>query len=361
MGNSARRLAAVLLLLPLLAACEGPRGREGLTGPPGPEGPQGPQGPQGPAGPAGQDANQTCTQCHVNSVILFAREVEYEASVHRQGGNFERSTSDCAPCHTHQGFIERIATGSTTTAEDILNPAPINCRTCHQIHTTYTEADYAFTVSGPNPLIFNEDQGPVDFGPVGNLCSQCHQARPLEPAPTPGAENATISSPFYGYHHGPQAQILAGVGAFELSGDVMNGPMAHGNKTVNEESCGTCHMAAAYGAQAGGHTWNMTYELHGTTEDNIAGCVNCHTTLTDFDYIGLQSQVEGLLDDLATELERIGVLSAGGTPVTGSWPGDVVAAFVNWDMIEQDRSMGVHNPPYVMGILQGSITKMKTY
>jgi hypothetical protein len=30
-------------------------------------------------------------------------------------------------------------------------------------------------------------------------------------------------------------------------------------------------------------------------------------------------------------------------------------------MIEEDRSEGVHNPPYVIAILNGSIAKMKTY
>ncbi len=354
-------LAALVFLLPWSYACEGPRGPEGPMGPTGPEGPQGPQGPQGPAGPAGQDANATCTQCHTNDVQLYARQVEYFASVHRQGGNFERSTSDCAPCHTHQGFIERIATGSTTTAEDIHNPAPPNCRTCHQIHTTYTHADYAFTASGPNELIFNPDQGPVDFGPVGNLCSQCHQARPLDPVLTLGGDSVTITNSRYGYHHGPQGQVLAGIGAFDLSGDVIGGPMAHGKKSVNEESCATCHMAAAFGAQAGGHTWNMTYSLHGSTEDNIAGCVNCHTTLTSFDYVGVQDTVDSLLGELSTELSRIGILASNGLANTGRWPVEVAAAFVNWDMMSQDRSMGVHNPPYVISILEGTVAKMKTY
>ncbi len=361
MRRSTVLLAAAVFLLPMLNACEGPRGPEGPTGPQGTEGPQGPQGPTGPAGPAGQDANESCTQCHTNNVELFAREVQYQASIHRTGGNFERSTTDCAVCHTHQGFLERIATGATTTAEDVMNPAPINCRTCHKIHTTYTSADYAFTTTAPNEFIFNPDFPTVDFGPIGNLCSQCHQARGLEPRPVPGGDPVVVTSSRYGYHHGPQGTVLAGIGAFELNGDVQNGPSAHGNKNANENTCGTCHMAAAFGNQAGGHTWNMSYEYHGSEEENIAGCLDCHNTLTTFDYIGLQSHVEELLADLATELKRIGIMSASGSSVSGTWPADVAAAFVNWQMMEEDRSMGVHNPPYVVAILQGSITKMKTY
>ena len=251
-------LTAVVFLLPLGIACEGPRGPEGPAGIAGPEGPQGPQGPQGPIGPAGQDANENCVQCHNNDVTLFAIQVQYAKSTHRLGGNFERSTTSCATCHTHQGFLERIETGATSTSQDVLDPAPINCRTCHQIHTTFTSADYAFTVSGPNDLIYNPDQGPVDFGPIGNLCSQCHQGRTLRPFPEPGGDDVTITSFRYGYHHGPQAQVFGGVGAFDLGDDgIPNGPSAHG-RSVNDDACGTCHMGQAFGEQAGGHTWKMT-------------------------------------------------------------------------------------------------------
>jgi hypothetical protein len=287
--------------------------------------------------------------------------VQYEQSTHRLGGNFERSTTDCAPCHTHQGFLERIQTGATATAEDILDPAPINCRTCHQIHTTYTMADYALTVDFPNDIIFNPEFGPVDFGEIGNLCSQCHQGRTLAPFPVLGGDPVTITSSRYGWHHGPQAEILGGFGAFSLEGDVVEGPMAHGNPNGNEGTCGTCHMGEAFGQQAGGHTWKMSYEYHGHEVDNIAGCKNCHSTLTDFDHVNLQTNVAELLEELATELVRIGVMRPDHYAQTGTWPAEVVAAFANWQMIEEDRSLGVHNPPYVISVLNESIDVMKTF
>jgi hypothetical protein len=254
-----------------------------------------------------------------------------------------------------------MATGAASSAENILDPAPINCRTCHQIHTTFTAADYALTASGPNDIIFNEAFGPVDFGTIGNLCSQCHQGRSLSPFPVPGGDQVTITSSRYGYHHGPQAQIVGGFGAFEVNGNVVGGPMAHGNPNGNEGTCGTCHMGEAYGEQAGGHTWKMTYEYHGSDRENIAGCADCHSTLTTFDHVNLQTTVQGLLDELEVELKRIGVMRADHYAKTGTWPADVAGAFVNWQMITEDRSVGVHNPPYVVGILNGSVAKMKTY
>jgi len=371
MKRSLPLLVAAVFLIPLVTGCEGPAGPEGPAGSAGATGAAGPTGPAGPAGPAGSDATQTCTQCHTNNTDLYAKQVQYAKSTHRLGGNFERSTTSCAPCHTHQGFLERIATGATSTVDDILDPAPINCRTCHQIHTTYTQADYAFTVSGSNSMVFNPGLGPIDFGEIGNLCSQCHQGRSVDLPVVDGAD-VTISSSRYGYHHGPQAQVLAGVGAVDLTTAaaavgpqmVSTGPMAHGNPSVNTDVCGTCHMGQAFGEQAGGHTWKMSYDYHGSERPNTAGCTAaCHGSLTSFDYNGVQTMVEDLMDELFVELVRIGVKVDGANwyAVKGSWPANVAGAMLNYQMIGEDRSHGVHNPDYVIGILQGSIDLMKTY
>jgi len=342
-----------------MAGCDGPAGPQG---PEGPAGQQGPAGPAGVAGPAGQDANENCTQCHDNSVTLYAIQVQYSASTHRTGGNFERSTTSCAPCHTHQGFLERISTGSMVTAADVQNPAPINCRTCHNIHTTYTNADLGLTATAPVKL-FNAAHGTVDLG-KGNLCGQCHQGRVLSPVPEIGGPNVQITSSRYGYHHGPQAQVISGVGAFEFPGSMViaSGRTPHG---LSPGTCVTCHMAQAYGAQAGGHTWKMTYEYHGSEEENVAGCntSGCHVAFEDFHEWGdVPAEITGLLADLAAELKRIGIYTGSGySSKAGSWPGDVAAAFVNWQMFSEDRSKGLHNPQYARAVLTNSIEKMKTY
>lgn len=358
MRRSLLLLVAAAFLVPLTSACEGPVGPEG---PAGIQGPEGPQGPAGPAGPAGANAAETCTQCHTSNVNLYARQVQYEKSTHRLGGNFERATTSCAPCHTHQGFLERIVTGTTTTAADVLDPAPINCRTCHKIHTTFTNADYALTFTGTNKLLWNASHGEVDFGPVGNLCSQCHQARTLSPLPVPGGSPVNITSSRYGWHYSAQAQILAGRGAFTLGSGVVTGYGAHGNKNANADGCATCHMGQAYGEQAGGHTFKMSYDYHGTIVENVAGCKGCHTAATSFDINGAVTEVNQLMDDLAAELIRIGVMRPDHYAKTGSWPADVAAAFANWQMFYGESSHGIHNPTYVRGVLQNSISKMKTY
>ena len=374
MRRSIAFLVAAAFLFPAMA-CEGPKGPEG---PQGPAGPTGPQGPAGPAGPAGQDANESCTQCHTNDATLFAVQNQYQASVHATGENFERGSAsyflapDCTPCHTHQGFIEVIATGAQSTDAGYDNPAPVNCRTCHQIHATGTAADYAFTTTDPVDL-WNESHGTADFGAKGNLCAQCHQAR-VQEMPAMGAGEVTISSSRYGYHHGPQAQVAAGVGAIEFAGTatINGGPTSHNNPEANTDGCATCHMASAFGAQAGGHTWKMSYGLHGDMEDHAVGCNTCHNGVTDFTALGdVPGEIEALLVALEQELVDIGVKEAMSEDytihglnvyaVTGDWPGDVAGAFLNWQLFAEDRSLGLHNPAYARAVLTNTLEVISNY
>jgi hypothetical protein len=308
-------------------------------------------------------------------VSLFAKQIQYEQSTHRQGGNFERSETSCAICHTHQGFLERIESNAYATAEDISDPAPINCRTCHTIHDTYTDADFAFTATTPVTM-YNLDyvtgnEVTVDFGSgAGNLCARCHQARKLSPIPVLGGADVTITSSRYGVHHGPQGTVIAGIGGFEFAGTqtIDGGPSTHGDPGANAKLCATCHMGEAFGEQAGGHTWKMTYEYHGSEVDNVAGCNSsgCHSGFDDFTEFGdVPAEVLQLLIDLETLLVNQGVkleMSADYTihglspyAVAGTYTADQVAAFANWQLFAEDRSLGLHNPPYVKAVLQNSI------
>jgi hypothetical protein len=269
-----------------------------------------------------------------------------------------------------------METGVPEATADVLDPAPINCRTCHQIHSTYTAADYAFTASGP-VTFKNESHGTFDFGDAaGNLCAQCHQARGLSPMPVPGGDPVTFTSSRYGYHHGPQSTVLAGVGAVEFAGSktITGGPTSHGNPAANTKLCATCHMGQAYGEQAGGHTWKMTYEYHGSERENTAGCETCHgDDFEGFDALGdTPGTVLALLEELEDELLRVGIKRANSVDYTlhglsvyafqnVEYPADVAGAFLNWQMFAEDRSLGLHNPKYAKAVLQNSIEVLAGY
>jgi hypothetical protein len=304
---------------------------------------------------------------------MFAKQVQYAVSTHRTGGNFERATTSCATCHTHQGFLERIESNAYGTAENVSDPAPINCRTCHMIHSTYTEADYGLTATAPvtlyNAHYATGAETTVDFGAMaGNLCARCHQARRLSPVPVLDGADVEITSSRYGVHHGPQAQVVGGTGAFEFTGSktISGGPNSHGNVSFNEGMCATCHMGEAFGEQAGGHTWKMTYEYHGHEVDNVAGCNTCHSDFEDFTEFGdTPATVLALLIELEQMLVDAGIKVAmsedytihGISPyaVKGTYGANLAAAFTNWQLFAEDRSLGLHNPPYVKAVLQNSI------
>ncbi len=261
----------------------------------GPQGPAGKDGTNGTNGTNGTDGTTTCVECHANDQALFARENQWSHSVHATGGNYERNTGECAICHTSQGFLGNLDGSYDWTAAGamISNPNPQNCYTCHQIHTTYTSADLALTVSGAVELR-NTGGQTFDFG-EGSLCASCHQGRTVDPFPTVGGDDIVVADSRYGIHHGPQANTLSGEGFFKVGTGY---PAAHPHFASNANACVTCHMAEAYGTQAGGHTWNMTYMLHGAEDLNTAGCMvtGCHTdagsVVDNFD--ALEVEVHGL-------------------------------------------------------------------
>jgi hypothetical protein len=353
----------VALLAVAAVACEGPVGPQG---PAGTAGAAGPQGPAGPAGATGNDANATCTQCHTGDVTMYAKQLQYQQSAHNLGGNFERNSTSCAVCHTHQGFLERLPTNALTTAATIENPAPQNCRTCHQIHQTYTSADYALTATTAFPLWSGAKAATVDLGAAsGNLCARCHQARTTSPMPTLGGDPVTVTSTRYGWHYSPVANVMSSTGAFAFTGSFPTPTTAHvhGDPAFNPKTCATCHMATATGDLRGGHTLKMfSVSSSGAEVQNINGCQECHKTVENFDHFGLRGEIDGLLADLHTELVRLGIGRAGTHyAITGTYPADVAAGFLNWYLFTEDKSHGIHNPTYAKNVLRNTLAKMKTY
>jgi len=305
-------------------------------------------------GPAGEDASETCSQCHNNTDVLSAKIAQASNSAHMSGETFARADADCAPCHTSQGFAEVMMTGEMETSAAISNPAPIGCKTCHKIHQNYDTTDYALITTDPVTLWANQET--IDIGD-GNLCASCHQPRIADPMPVVGGSNVSITSPYWGPHHGTQSAVIAGTTGYEISGTASY-PSGNPHKSAG---CNTCHMAEPYGNMAGGHTFSMTYESHGSETELVAGCNVCHSSLEEFDYNDVMTDVESLLTDLETELVNAGIYDAAtGRPDVSfgsslDLTADEAGALYNYLMIHEDRSMGIHNPGYTKALLQNSI------
>jgi len=323
-------------------------------GPQGPPGVAGVDGTDGIDGVDGLDGAEKCSSCHASNTDLYAKQIQYRNSVHATGGNFERNATSCAICHTHEGFLERLANGGLSTAATIMDPTPINCRTCHMIHETFEIEDYALRVTEPVDLI---NGGTVDFG-KGNMCINCHQSRPYD-LPDMANDSTEITSSRWGTHHGPQSSLIFGLGGYEISGsESYIIPVAH--KDVIADGCITCHMATAFGNSGGGHTFSMTYESHGSEVDNVVACTECHGDIDDFNIEGSQDTIVALLGELEEILLDRGVLNPNsGLWNTGTYPTDLAGAALNYIFIEEDRSKGVHNFKYAKALLRNSIESLQ--
>ncbi|MBN1447653.1 MAG: collagen-like protein [Bacteroidetes bacterium] len=332
-----------------LSACEGEKGDIGPEGPAGPAGEKGDKGDKGDPGDPGEAGTAGCVQCHDVSATVKTIAVQYEASKHGAGYTFERNGTSCAPCHTHQGFVEVLQTGSPTTAATIMNPAPVNCRTCHNIHLNYDQSDY--TLADVTPVTFFTGET-YDMG-KSNLCAKCHQPRSAA-LPEIDGPDFNVSNIRFGPHHGPQSSLLIGASLIKIPGSVAYSTMnTHANVP---DGCLTCHMADAFGKQSGGHTMSMGYEYHDELVPNTAGCTDCHGDIDDFDVDGAVTEIEGLIAQLKAALEAKGCLRADGYAEPGTYPANTAVALWNYRYIAlEDRSNGIHNPRLVKAILQNSL------
>jgi hypothetical protein len=309
----------------------------------GPEGPAGPAGPAGPPGPAGEPAaatDLTCTECHNDTTLIWSKEAQFrESSVHGTGESFLRGEgTDCAGCHGTEGAKARIAAGLLPHDESvvgIVNVSPFDCRTCHEIHTTYTGADWA-VVGGGQPTKLEMTAGTFDGG-SGNLCANCHQIRNAPPTASGG--NVEVTSSRFGTHHGVEAQMLLGEGGLGVAGS----PSTH--YMVVENTCVSCHMG-----DEDSHTYMP----------DVARCTACHADAEDFDINGVQTEVEGMVEELTALFVDKGTLDA----ETGLWavpatvPEDVANAMWNYKFVVEDQSMGVHNSNYTKALLAAAIETM---
>lgn len=312
----------------VLSACAGP------AGPAGPKGDTGPAGPKGDTGPMPSAADLTCTGCHNNTSLLTGKAENWAVSLHGSGTAFsvEGTEDGCAGCHAGNVFTADLAAGLTPD-KSIGDPNPTrqDCRTCHKIHTTFTVDDYALTTTAAVAMYATNT---TFDGGAGNLCVNCHQARRL--IPTPAADGTIAVNSRFGPHHGPQSDMILGVGG---AGSVTGAPSPH-YSTVTD-TCVTCHM---------GDAKNHTFA------PNITTCVTCHPDATDFNMNGSQTALDDKLATLKADLVKAGLLKDDGSIVVGNFPEAQANALWNYQYVAvEDKSNGAHNMPYATALIDASL------
>jgi hypothetical protein len=209
-----------------------------------------------------------------------------------------------------------------------------DCRTCHQIHVTYTSADWVLETNDP-VVMYAFEEGTIYDGGQGNLCGRCHQPR-SQIAEADADGNIEVTSTHWGPHHGPQTAVLLGIGG---AGEVEGSASSH--YSLVEDTCVACHLVE------GNHTF----------APDVASCQECHSGIEDFDVNGLQTEVSEKLAEIAELLVAKGMWDEEEDhPVVGFYPAAEAQAMWNYILIShEDESLGVHNPAYTRALLDASL------
>jgi hypothetical protein len=345
-------LGVLVLAAVVVTAC----GTAGPVGPAGPEGPAGPAGAPGAAGESVSAANLTCTECHNDTALISSKKANWQESLHGQGTAFieEGGNKSCAFCHSGATFSAAIAAGQNFSQIESgdANPTHQDCRTCHQIHTTYTKADFALETTAPVTTVTS---GATFDGGNGNLCANCHQARRyMAGFPAKDAAGTVIPDKFtptarFNTHYSVQVDTLMATVDVNAPLGVDGKPGAH--YAMVENTCVGCHMGE-------GKNHRFLPE--------VAACVACHADATSTDINGAVTAFEEKVVQLHDALVAKGLLNDDGTNVLKNADGSPVqldpplaAALFTYHLIEEDGSNSVHNPNYFNALVDASLEVLK--
>ena len=324
-----------------------------------------------------------CAPCHGATPkypVLGAR-LAYDTSGHKNNGNsYYANGGGCQICHTNEGFIDYVKTGTVDPKAFVANPSQQGCFTCHTSHESW---DFSLRTTKPVKLPTGVT---YDLG-KSNLCAMCHQVRGKAQETVKGQIGKDVPPP-WGAHHGPQADVMMGTNAWEYPGKTYSNSQ-HGK--VVADGCVTCHMSLpagrySFAPRLGGHSFHVVGEVHEEPKANTSGCVSCHKDLklvagtelfdipakADYDGDGkveaLQVEVKGVLEKFVNT-QGTGVLQKTDPPMYAKdgkwapskgakWTEQQIAALYNYKLFLEDRSNGVHNANYTIQVLYDSLKSL---
>jgi len=344
-----------------------------VIGPAGANGSDGTDGIDGVDGADGATGTATCVACHseshrdpIESSFLMSKHatesVMYDGSLvstYTDRGSADSEgvkkdiASQCAICHTNEGYIEYVSTGAIQN-EPYGNTTGVSCTTCHEKHGTFDFEndghDFALrsfeivelrSVPGATISYLNEDGTPA----TSNNCVTCHQPRSIAKIDD-DADGKIVVPNRYGPHYGAQTTLLEGISGVEISGSTVY-PSSNAHR--EGASCVSCHMGAESG-DTGAHTFVPT----------LNACTSCHGDTAESKVTNFQAEIDGLMTELETLFTAEGLLTAEGG-LNHSVPYDIVVADAYWNykFVYYDHSHGVHNPEYTKALLKNSIEALE--
>jgi hypothetical protein len=314
----------------------------------------------------------SCNSCHHNlpNVRVTA---QWEQAGHsdpiwsnsfRQGtASQNNSLQNCVRCHDGRGYANFTKGKTTNTTQGEYEQATfvgVTCQACHEPHSAHLRKGPA----NADTLASGYNYSNINLG-AGATCADCHKYRYSDIVTV----EQTALYVRWGTHYAGAANVLLGEGGYEFGFQL---PRSVAHLTGNPNTCVDCHMAvppAEHRNRIGEHTKQMRYTPEGGQEVHlIAGCTNCHGAITSFDDIyatsdydmdgeikPFQQEVQGLLNRLASALPPVGDPTIDWQQIDDN---DLEAkgAFWNYLYVRNDHSLGIHNPKYVVSLLQRSIT-----
>ena len=300
-----------------------------------------------------------CNQCHDAPTHHMVGHF-YNASAHGRLPNGEHTAqTGCFPCHSGQAYYKYSKNPTSPQWTNADGDVPISCAVCHEAHV----------VSDGNPglrivPVKLANGYSVTEGGEGQLCMTCHQSRKNI------TTTITNKAPYYGFtdrfgpHHGPQADMYVGRNAYNYGNTTLDGLMTHGSV---KDACVTCHMALRGSADTPNHEFSLVDTTGGADKDIVSGCVPCHGPITSFDDIqassdldqngkveGIQTEIKGMLANLAALLPKDSkgsVVSMMADSLKIKDKPNVIKGIYTYFFVNEDKSMGVHNAKYTIGII----------
>jgi hypothetical protein len=317
----------------------------------------------------------------------------------------------CNQCHQGLGSIDfQNDQQGTPDASVLWGDATVTCWTCHDPHespigknvrvpvklsinTTYFADATKNPRGGINKFLDGTDI-PYGVG-KGIICLFCHQGREsgltvymnvkgrnVDPYTEPNKVISASGISFQNPHYLEGGAILWSKNAWEFFFSGVPQTYTTGNASHQQKNCTGCHMGeASTDDSEGGHTWKPRIET----------CQNCHGSITSFLSIPASADYDG--DGVVkTTYEEIGTIGSGGSTGTGllgqvvaalktkgiyynpdqnpyfftstganfqAWtPSTLSAAFNLGYTYKAKNALYVHNPKYIVQILQDSLKSL---
>jgi len=310
---------------------------------------------------------QNCAWCHDEGTHHYLPAKWRESRHANQLHPYTRAS--CAPCHNGAGFVKFVEGGKVALTEDMPENVPISCAVCHDPHSDENEHQLrTVQVTLGNGV-------EVTKGGNGKLCMNCHKSRRNAAEYT--GPNFRYS-PYYGPHHGPQADMLAATNVPTFGKTLPSSP----HLSATENACVDCHMATTGFDEegnvidVGSHTFWMSNPVTG--QDNVAVCQKCHGDIgSSFDekkyYLngvadidgdgveeGLMGEVDGLMEKLALMLPPVDSSAVIVNKPYIYTETEAKAAY-NYLFVKEDRSHGIHNPAFAVSLLKVSMQALKNH